>query len=78
MTGADAGTRRWARGVGIFTGLLVAITLARGDGLEVLLAFDGASWPWTATLWLRLAALSLLAAFLSGRLFALLEGAGAA
>lgn len=76
MTGADAGTKRWARGVGVFTGLLVAITRARGDGLEVLLAFDGASWPWTALLWLRLAALSILAAFLSGRLFVLIEEGG--
>lgn len=76
MTGADAVTKRWARGVGIFTGLLVAITLARGERLEVLLAVDGASWPWTAVLWLRLSALSLLAAFLAERLFVLLEGVG--
>jgi hypothetical protein len=42
----------------------------------VLLVLDGTTWLWTALLWFRIAALSLLAAILSERLFLLVEEGG--
>jgi hypothetical protein len=62
MPAVEGGTGRWARGVGALPGVLVALALVRASRPELLLAFDRASWSWTAILWLRLVAATVVAA----------------